>query len=159
MATAPVQVETSQVWVSFSGAPSAETNPHTWEMSFWFILRAMSLSQLATDVAKRVFTCLVGVKIVSSEHRTTGGDSSVLGGSLGLLAGVIARLVQAPGVAAVNSLLDVVQRCEKWQLYAGADCVVQATIGGKNARCVERRLLEDLLLQIATKWCASCQDG
>ena len=115
--------------------------------------------QLAADVAECVFTCLVGVKIVSSEHRTTGGDGAVLGGSLCFLAGVVARLVQAPGVGLVDALLDVVEGCEEWKLNAGADCVVQTAIGGKDAGCVEGRLLEDFFLQVATKWCASCQTG
>ena len=54
--------------------------------------------QLAADVGKSIFTRLIGVKVISGKHRTTGGDGAVLGGSLGLLAGVVARLVQTPGV-------------------------------------------------------------
>ena len=87
--TSPVQVETSQTWVSFRGAPSAETRPQTLRDQLLVHLARHIASQLAADVGKSVFTRLIGVKIISSEHCTTGGDGAVLSGSLGLLAGVI----------------------------------------------------------------------
>ena len=102
------------------------------------------LSQLAADVGQCVLTCLVGVEVVGSEHRTTGGDGAVLRGSLGLLAGVVAGLVQAPGVGRIDALFDVVQRSEERQLNTGADRVVQACVSSQNAGGVESRLLEDL---------------
>ena len=110
-------------------------------------------SQLAADVGKSVFTRLIGVKIISSEHCTTGGDGAVLGGSLGLLAGVVTRLVQTPGVRAVDALLDVVEGCEERQLNASTNGVIQASVSCQNARGVESGLLEDFLLQIATERC------
>ena len=97
----------------------------------------MSLSQLATDVGQSVLTGLVGVEIISGEHCTTGGDGAVLRGSLGLLAGVVAGLVQAPGVGRINALLDVVEGCEERQLNTSANRVVQACVSSQDAGGVE----------------------
>jgi hypothetical protein len=99
------------------------------------------------------------VEVVSSEHRTTGGDGAVLSGSLGLLAGVVTGLVQTPGVRRIDALLDVVEGCEERQLDAGANGVIQACVSSQNAGGVESRLLEDLFLQVATERCASRKTG
>ena len=97
-------------------------------------------SQLAADVGKSVLTRLVGVEVVSGKHRTTGGDGAVLRGSLRLLAGVITRLVQTPGVGRIDALLDVVEGCEERQLNAGANGVIQACVCSQNAGGVETQI-------------------
>ena len=91
------------------------------------------------------------MEVVGSEHRTTGGDGAVLGGSLGLLAGVVAGLVQAPGVGRIDALLDVVEGSEERQLNTSTDRVIQACVSSQNAGGVESGLLEDFFLQVATE--------
>ena len=125
MVTSPVRTRRRR---GSRAAPSAETNPQTWEISFGSSCEHVA-SQLAADVVG-VLTCLVGVEVVG-EH----APRVVMvpyRGSLGLLAGVVAGLVQAPGVRAVNALLDVVEGCER-QLDAGTNGVVQACVSGQDA--------------------------
>ena len=69
--------------------------------------------QLSTDVTQGVLAGFIPREVVGREHRTTSGDGRVLGVGLGLLASVVAGLVQSPAVAGVDALFDVVQRCEE----------------------------------------------
>ena len=119
----------------------------------------MSRASWLRIVAEGILTGLVGVEVVGGKHRTTGGDGAVLRGSLGLLAGVVTGLVQAPGVRRINALLDVVEGCEERQLNASTNRVVQACVSSQDARGVERGLLEDFFLQVATEGCRSSEAG
>ena len=102
---------------------------------------------------------LNGVQVVSSEHCAAGGHRPILGGCLGLLAGIVPALVQAPGVRAVDTLLDVVEGCEERKLNTGTNGVIQAAVSCQNAGGVESGLLEDFFLQVATERCASSETG
>ena len=110
--------------------------------------------QLSTDVAQSVLAGFVAAEVVSREHRTTSGDGRELSGSFGLLASVVAGLVQAPAVAGVDALLDVVQRCEEGNFHADAGDVVQDSVRAQDAAGDESRVLEDLFRQVGSEWCA-----
>ena len=72
--------------------------------------------------------------------------------ALVFLAGVVAGLVQAPGVGRIDALFDVVQGSEERQFNAGAlHRVVQTCVSGQDAGGVESRLLENFFLQVATE--------